>query len=127
MSVANNKNKAVNLEDLQVIYDDLRSRIENKFSEAGATIVESVTSTTPTIIGLPNVRYICENLISELSITPPAVGSITVRFTAGSNCIVVLPQTVKLPVWFDISSLEAGTTYEIIITDGVYGGVMSWA
>ena len=95
--------------------------------EADIPLVETVTGATASITGMPNVRYICDTAISELTITPPASGSIVVRFTAGSNCIVVLPQTVKLPEWFDISSLEAGTTYEIIITDGVYGGVMSWA
>ena len=95
--------------------------------EADIPLVETVTGATASITGMPNVRYICDTAISELTITPPASGSIVVRFTAGSNCIVSLPQTVKLPVWFDISSLEAGTTYEIIITDGVYGGVMSWA
>lgn len=95
--------------------------------EADIPLVETVTGATVSITGMPNVRYICETAISELTITPPASGSIVVRFTAGSNCIVSLPQTVKLPAWFDISSLEDGTTYEIIITDGVYGGVMSWA
>ena len=95
--------------------------------EADIPLVETVTGATVSITGMPNVRYICETAISELTITPPASGSIVVRFVAGSNCIISLPQTVKLPEWFDISSLEAGTTYEIIITDGVYGGVMSWA
>ena len=95
--------------------------------EADIPLVETVTGATVSITGMPNVRYICDTVISELTITPPASGSIVVRFTAGSNCIVVLPQTVKLPAWFDISSLEDGTTYEFIITDGVYGGVMSWA
>lgn len=95
--------------------------------EADIPLVETVTGATASITGMPNVRYICDTAISELTITPPASGSIVVRFTAGSNCIVSLPQTVKLPEWFDISSLEVGTTYEIIITDGVYGGVMSWA
>lgn len=95
--------------------------------EADIPLIETLTGATVSITGMPNVRYICETAISELTITPPASGSIVVRFTAGSNCIVSLPQTVKLPEWFDISSLEAGTTYELIITDGVYGGVMSWA
>lgn len=95
--------------------------------EADIPLVETVTGAIASITGMPNVRYICDTAISELTITPPASGSIVVRFTAGSNCIVSLPQTVKLPEWFDISSLEAGTTYELIISDGVYGGVMSWA
>ena len=105
-----------------------KTAIQNMLGiEADIPLVETITGSTVSITGMPNVRYICETTISELTITPPASGSIVVRFTAGSNCVVVLPQTVKLPVWFDISSLEAGTTYEFIITDGVYGGVMSWA
>lgn len=95
--------------------------------ESDIPLVETLTGATLSITGMPNVRYICDTAISELTITPPASGSIVVRFIAGSNCIVALPQTVKLPEWFDISSLEAGTTYEFIITDGIYGGVMSWA
>ena len=108
--------------------DESKAAIQSMLGiEADIPLVETVTGATASITGMPNVRYICDTAISELTITPPASGSIVVRFTAGSNCIVSLPQTVKLPVWFDISSLEAGTTYEIIITDGVYGGVMSWA
>ena len=95
--------------------------------ESDIPLVETLTGATLSITGMPNVRYICDTAISELTITPPASGSIVVRFIAGSNCIVALPQTVKLPEWFDISRLEAGTTYEFIITDGIYGGVMSWA
>lgn len=95
--------------------------------EADIPLIEEVSGATPSITGMPNVRYICTGTVTELTVTPPASGSIIVRFTAGSNCIVSLPNTVKLPAWFDITSLTAGTTYEIMITDGVYGAVMSWA
>lgn len=95
--------------------------------EADIPLIEEVSGTTPSITGMPNVRYIC-GTCSLLTITPPASGSIVVRFTSGSiPTVLTVPNTVKFPVWFDYTSLEADTTYEIIITDGVYGGVMSWA
>ena len=63
-----------------------------------------------------------------LTITPPASGSIVVRFSSGSTATVLtVPNTVKFPAWFDPTDLEANTTYELIITDGVYGGAMAWA
>lgn len=95
--------------------------------EADIPLIEEVSGSTPSITGMPNVRYIC-GTVSLLSITPPASGSMVVRFTSGSSpTILTVPNTVKFPVWFDYTALEANTTYEIIITDGVYGGVMSWA
>lgn len=95
--------------------------------EADIPLIEEVSGSAPSITGMPNVRYIC-GTCSLLTITPPASGSIVVRFTSGSTpTVLTVPNTVKFPVWFDYTSLEADTTYEIIITDGVYGGVMSWA
>ena len=96
--------------------------------DANIPLVETVSGATPSITGEPNVRYVCTGTVTELTITPPQSGTIVVRFTAGSNCIISLPNTVKLPEWFDISTdIEAGKTYEFFIEDGVYGGVMSWA
>ena len=95
--------------------------------EADIPLVETVTGSTPSITGMPNVRYICSSSLSSLAIIPPASGTIVIRFTAGSNCIVTTSTTVNWPSWFDITSLTADTTYELIITDGIYGAVMSWA
>ena len=90
-------------------------------------LVETVTGTTPSITGQPNVRYVCGE-ISTLSLTPPASGSMDVIFESGSTATVLtVPNTVKWPAWFDAITLEANTTYEILITDGVYGSVMTWA
>lgn len=94
--------------------------------EASVPLIENVSGTTPTIVGMPNVRYICGE-VTLLTITPPAAGSIVVRFSTGSSTTLTVPDTVKWPAWFDATSLDADTTYEIIITDGIYGGVMSWA
>lgn len=90
-------------------------------------LVETVSGTTPTITGQPNVRYVCGE-VSTISITPPASGSVDVIFESGSTAAVLtVPNTVKWPAWFDATTLEADTTYEILITDGVYGSVMTWA
>lgn len=89
--------------------------------------VEEVSGTTPTITGQANYRYICGE-VATLSITPPSTGTIDVLFTSGSTATVLtLPNTVKLPSWFDYTNLDVNTTYELLISDGVYGSVMSWA
>ena len=94
--------------------------------EAGATCIETVSGTTPTIIAQPNVRYNCGE-VSTISITPPASGTCDVFFTSGSTAAVMtVPNTVKWPEWFDAIALETETIYEIMITDGVYGSVMTW-
>ena len=83
----------------------------------------NVTGTDPSITGVANTRYICGEVYT-LSITPPQTGTIDVLFTSGSTAtILTLPNTVKMPAWF---SVEANMIYEINITDGVYGAVMSW-
>ena len=92
---------------------------------SGMFVVE-VTGATPSITGVDNHRYIC-GTVTEISITPPASGIIDVIFTAGNSCVLTLPETVELPGWFDATSLEQGTVYEINILDGVYGAVTSWA
>ena len=90
-------------------------------------LVETVSGTTPTITGQPNVRYVCGE-VSTISITPPASGSVDVIFESGSTATTMtVPSTVKWPAWFDVETLEANTTYEVLITDGIYGSVMTWA
>ena len=78
-------------------------------------------------MAVENTRYVCGE-VTSLSFTPPASGISIVRFTSGSTVTVLtLPSTVKFPEWFDPTSLETNTIYEICVTDGVYGAVMSWA
>ena len=90
-------------------------------------LVETVSGTTPTITGQPNVRYVCGE-VSTITITPPASGSVDVIFESGSTATTMtVPSTVKWLAWFDATTLEADTTYEILITDGIYGSVMTWA
>lgn len=89
-------------------------------------IVEEISGTDVAITGEPNIRYKCGE-VNTISIVPPSSGSIDVIFTSGSSvAILTLPNTVKMPPWFDASTLETNTIYEILITDGVYGSVMTW-
>lgn len=93
----------------------------------GSTGTVDVTGTTPTITAVENTRYVCGE-VTSLTFTPAASGICIVRFTSGSTITVLtLPSTVKFPEWFDPTSLETNTIYEICVTDGIYGAVMSWA
>ena len=96
-------------------------------SQVEIPLVETVDGAAVTITGQPNTRYMCGE-VTSISITPPAAGSIDVVFTSGSTvAVLTLPSTVKMPEWFDASTLDTNTVYEILITDGVYGSVMTWA
>ena len=87
----------------------------------------TVSGTTPTITAKSGIRYICGE-VSTLSITPPASGDMEVIFSSGSTATVLtVPSTVKFPAWFDPTDLEANVTYDIIITNAIYGVVTSWA
>lgn len=94
--------------------------------ESGAMVVETVTGSTPTITAQDNTRYVC-GTVSTLSFTPSATGICDVIFTSGSTATVLtVPSTIKWPDWFNPASLDANTTYEINIMDGVYGAVAAW-
>lgn len=94
--------------------------------ENGVSFVETITGSTPTIAGVANTRYVCGE-VTSISITPPNAGTIIVRFTSGSTvAVLTLPNTVKMPEWFDATSLETNHIYELCIEDGVYGSVMVW-
>lgn len=85
----------------------------------------SVSGTTPSITGMSGVRYICGE-VSTLSITPPASGCIDVTFESGSTATVLtVPNTIKWANGFDPTALDANTTYELNIMDGL-GVAASW-
>lgn len=93
----------------------------------GSTGTVDVSGAAPTIAAVENTRYICGE-VTSLDFTPAASGVCIVRFTSGSTpTLLTLPSTVKFPEWFDSTALETDTIYEMCITDGVYGAVMSWA
>ena len=88
------------------------------------SLVVNVTGTDPVITAQPSYRYNCGE-VTSLTITPPSSGTIDFIFTSGTTPTVLdLPNTVKMPSWW--IGVEANTTYEMCITDGVYCGVMSW-
>lgn len=86
----------------------------------------SVSGTTPTIVAKSGIQYICGE-VTLLDFTPCSSGICDVRFTSGSAATVLtVPSTVKFPDWFDPTSLEQDTVYEINVLDGVYGVVTAW-
>ena len=91
---------------------------------------ESVSGSTPSITAKAGVRYVCGE-VSTLTITLPSNGIVDVVFTSGSTptVLTVTPpsgMTMKWANGFDPTSLEANTTYEINVMDGVYGVVGQW-
>ena len=114
--------------DVGVYTDTAKAAIQTMLGvEAGVSLVESVSGTTPSITALPNVRYVCGE-VSTISITPPAGSTCDILFESGSTAtLLTVPNGVIFPSWFDATSLDTNTIYEIMITDGVYGSVMSWA
>lgn len=93
--------------------------------DGGGTISETITGTDPTITAQNNFRYMCGELYT-LNFTPCVSGVCEVIFTSGATpTVLTLPDTVRMPTWW--TGVEANTTYEISIIDGVYGAVMSWS
>ena len=89
----------------------------------------SVSGTTPSITALAGIQYICGE-VSTLDITLPASGCVDVVFESGSTptVLTVTPPTGMTMKWangFDPSSLDANTTYEINIMNGL-GVAVSW-
>ena len=107
--------------------DSAKTAIKNMLGviDGGGTISETVTGTDPTITAQNNFRYMCGELYT-LNFTPCVSGVCEVIFTSGATpTVLTLPDTVRMPAWW--TGVEANTTYEISIVDGVYGAVMSWS
>ena len=95
--------------------------------DSGSMNVSQISGTTPSIIAEENGRYVCGE-VSTISFTPSPQGICDVQFTSGSTAAVLtVPNTVKFPGWFDSTSLDTDTVYEISIVDGVYAAVGTWA
>lgn len=91
----------------------------------------SVSGTAPVITALPGIRYVCGE-VTTIDITTPVSGIVDVVFTSGSTpaVLTVTPPSGTTMKWangFDPTQLEANTTYEINIADGVYGVVGMWS
>lgn len=87
-----------------------------------AAVTETVSGATATITAQDNRNYIC-GTVTELTITAPATGLFSVRWTAGENLVLTLTG-ITMPEWW--TSCESGRVYELNVKDG-YGVVMSWA
>ena len=93
----------------------------------------TITGSTPTITALPGIQYICGEC-ATLDITLPDSGIVDVIFQSGSiaTVLTVPPPTGKTMSWanwFDPTSLDANTTYELniaIVGDQCLGVTGSW-
>ena len=86
----------------------------------------SVSGTTPSITALPGIRYVCGE-VSTLDITLPASGIVDVVFESGSTATVLSGlDNVRWANGFDPEHLDANTTYEINIADGL-GVAGTWS
>lgn len=97
--------------------------------DSGAAVIVQVEGTSPTIVCEDNHRYICGEVLS-LNITLPDSGIVDIVFESSSTptVLTVTPPsgvTVKWANGFDPTSLDANTTYEINIADGL-GVAVSW-
>ena len=85
----------------------------------------TVSGTTPTITALPGIRYVCGEC-ATLDITLPVSGIVDVVFESGSTATVLSGlDNVSWANGFDPEHLDANTTYEINIADGL-GVAVSW-
>lgn len=85
----------------------------------------TVSGTTPSITAKAGICYKCGE-VSTLTITPCASGTCEVQFTSGTTATVLTASGVTWPEWFDATSLETERIYDVLITDGTLGMVMSW-
>lgn len=99
-------------------------------AQAGGMQTIQVSGTTPAITAVANTQYICGE-VATLDITLPASGCIDVVFESGSTptVLTVTPPTGQTLKWanrFDPTTLDADTTYEINIMDGL-GVAGTWS
>jgi len=110
--------------DGQTIQYDANAEYRTPDTSTGNSLV-TISGTTPTIDAVAGMRYVCGE-VTTLSLTPPASGVCDVIFTSGTTATVLtVPSTVKWANGFDPQSLDANTTYELNICDGL-GVAVSW-
>lgn len=91
----------------------------------GGMNIVNLSGTQITQVGADNTMYMCGEL-TELTFTAPAVGITGIRFTSGTTPTVLTISGVTSWMFdFDPTALEASTTYEINVLNGV--GVVGWA
>jgi len=85
----------------------------------------NVSGTTPTITAQADYRYVCGE-VATLDFTPSQTGICDVVFTSGATATVLtVPSTIKWANGFDPTSLDANTTYELNVMDGL-GVACAW-
>lgn len=91
----------------------------------GGMNIVNLSGTQITQVGADNTFYVCGEL-TELTFTAPAVGITMIRFTSGSTPTVLTVSGVTAWMFdFDPTTLEANTTYDISVLNGI--GVAGWA
>ena len=110
-------------------YNELENKptIPSKISDLTDDTEVTVTGATPSITAAAGKRYVCSaSAVTELSFTPSQTGLCEVIFTSGTTpTVLTIPATVKMPSWW--AGVQANTIYDIMVLDGVYGAVMTWA
>jgi hypothetical protein len=91
----------------------------------GGMNIVNLSGTQITQVGADNTMYMCGEL-TELTFTAPVVGITGIRFTSGTTPTVLTISGVTAWMFdFDPTTLEASTTYEINVLNGV--GCAGWA
>ena len=91
----------------------------------GGMNIVNLSGTQITQVGADNTMYMCGEL-TELTFTAPSVGITGIRFTSGTTPTVLTISGVTAWMFdFDPTALEADTTYEINVLNGI--GVAGWA
>ena len=86
-------------------------------AEAVKTVI--VTDTTPVITADPNTIYVC-GTVTTLSFTPAATGISEVIFTSGTTpTVLTVSSAIRWANSFDPTTLEASTTYELNVMQGI--------
>jgi hypothetical protein len=96
----------------------------------GGVIRIAITDTEATVVAVEDGYYVAPSgtPLTSLSFTPSSTGLCEVRFTTGTTpTALTVPSGIKWPDWFNPSSLAASTTYDIMVKDGTFGAVMTWA
>jgi len=105
------------------------SIVDNGVANIPLPKVITVTGATPSIAAQMDTQYLCGE-VSTLDITLPESGMVDVVFESGATptVLTVTPpagQTVRWANDFDATALEANTTYEINILNGL-GVAVGW-
>ena len=91
----------------------------------GGMNIVALLGTQITQVGMNNTMYMCGEL-TELTFTAPTAGITGIRFTSGTTpTVLTISGATAWMFDFDPTSLEANTTYEINVLNGV--GCAGWA